>query len=211
MERYSVPFNNRFTLSRGQLHLSFSASGKKIGYSYIRKNGCSSFKELMGLPRKKSVDELEKTHSFKPWERCDHLIFVYRDPIERMKSLYQNKFIDKDGHEDITRRYERAMSGKPSTFSNFLDFAEKMLDPHCWTQKSHLFPRKYTNAIHLHDLHAAMVEIVGEEQAEPFRHRKNPSKKPEFSVSDSDIEKIREIYAADFRMIDRIRKTRASA
>lgn len=158
----------------------------------------------MGFSRKHDVRELQAGHEFKAWQRCDALIFVYRDPIARMKSLYQNKFIDRDGHEDITAAYERAMPGREATFSNFLEFSAMMKDPHCFTQRSHLFPRIYKHAINLENLHAAMVEIVGTEAAEPFRIRKNPSQKAEFAVTDKDIARIREIYREDFSMIEQL-------
>lgn len=212
---HSVPYDHRSLIGfarrpRSNAHLKLVIGNKTFGYTYIRKNGCSSFKELLGYSRHTNIVEILRTHALARDEAVDHLIFVYRDPIERMKSLFQNKFIDKDGHEDITRAFNQSMPGAELTFSNFLTFAQRGIDPHCWTQTSHLLARKYTNAIELKDLFPAMEELVGEEAAAAFRHKANRSKPKSFDVSEEAIARIRHIYRADYAMIDKIKRRKSA-
>ena len=58
-EKQISGFDNRFSLARGRLHLGFELNKKRIGYCYIRKNACKSFKVAMGY---KDGAEIGRAH-----------------------------------------------------------------------------------------------------------------------------------------------------
>lgn len=87
----------------------------------------------------------------------DHSIFVYREPIDRLVSAFNNKFIVKHGHEDIFRNFEKRMekSAAKATFEDFVEYTRRpfnSLDPHVWPQKAHLLDIEYTLVIKIENL-----------------------------------------------------------
>lgn len=172
-------------MRKGELHLVCRVGDVKIGYCYIRKNACSSFKRLF-------LDMGEKAYRKEEWPRkidymianqmmrsanapdCDRIIFVYRDPVERIISLFKNKFIQRKGHEDIFRNYRDLTGVAPeqATFRHFvLDYLRpnfRSLDLHLLPQSWHLKRHFYTDAIPMGNLHARMIEIVGREIADRY-------------------------------------------
>jgi len=52
--------------------------------------------------------------------KCDRIVFVYRDPVKRLVSLFKNKFIMKDGHEDLFRRYESMWRRSTGIWNGFV-------------------------------------------------------------------------------------------
>ncbi len=197
-------YDNRFTPRLGRTHLSFQLGGKSIAYAYIRKNGCSTFKAALGFDDDIHIARFAKAHPWKPWRRHDATIFVWRDPEERLVSLYRNKVLDQDTNSDLMSAYVRTMGEQPGSFDRFCDFARLNADPHCRPQSDHLMPIRYTHAIPLKRLHQAMSGIVGEAAAEPFRHRHRQSAPTPVDVSDYARDVIRQHYARDYRMIRRI-------
>jgi len=197
-------YDNRFTPRLGRTHLSFRLGGKSIAYAYIRKNGCSTFKAALGYDDDIHIARIAKKHPWKPWRRHDATIFVWRDPQERLVSLYRNKILDRDTNSDLMAAYVRTMGEQPGSFDRFCDFARLNADPHCRPQADHLMPIRYTHAIPLKRLHQAMSGIVGEAAAEPFRHRHRQSAPTPVEVSDYARDVIRQHYARDYRMIRRI-------
>jgi hypothetical protein len=198
-------FNNRLSPQRGDYHFRLPIGGKRIVYAYIRKNGCSAFKVAAGLPGA-HIGQLVDAYKWRPWQRSDAAIFVYRDPVERLVSLYRNKVIDNVENGDILRAYRNTMGEEPTTFERFVEFAIQGRDPHCIPQRKHLKPIRYTHAIRLDRLYESMAEIVGEEAAEPFRHRVNPSVPTPVHVTDRARELVVRRYACDYRMIRRIER-----
>jgi hypothetical protein len=197
-------FDNRWTLQKGRLHLAFELGGKRIAYAYIRKNGCSTFKRALGFAPDTDIREIEPLHRWSPWRNYDAIIFVWRDPEERLTSLYRNKILERQGADDIIRAYTSSMGEEPSTFEKFAEFALLNADPHCVPQRDHLKPLRYTHAIPLSGLHAAMSEIVGADAAEVFAHNANPSSQANVEISERARALIHNHYFRDYQMIDRL-------
>lgn len=203
-------FDNRLSLQRGDFHFSLPTGGKRFIYAYIRKNGCSAFKRAVGLPSDAHVAAMIERYEWRPFRRRhDGAIFVWRDPLDRLLSLYKNKILDAQHNGDIWRTYCKTMAEEPSTFERFVEFATTGADPHCIPQYKHLKPLRYTHAIELSELGAAMADLVGEEAARPFQHPVNASKSHEVHVSSRARELIERHYAKDYRMIELIRRHRA--
>lgn len=201
---FPLGLDNRSQKSGGQLHLSLRLGGKRICYAYIRKNGCSSFKAALGYAPDTRISEIARSHKARWYHHHDATIFVWRDPLERVVSLYRNKILDGRGAEDLVARYLAVMGEAPSSFSRFLEFASLGGDPHCLPQAHHLRPIVYTHAIPLYGLHDAMHHLVGPNAARPFLHRFNRSRPTQVEVTEADRKFIRQIYAADYEMLNRI-------
>lgn len=197
-------FDNRRNLSLGRLHLAVPLGDKLIRYAYIRKNGCSAFKHAMGYEPETEIGEIRADHKCSLFDRFDATIFVWRDPEERLVSLYRNKILDGTSNADIMRRFERFAKGRDLDFQLFAEFAVRNHDPHCIPQASHLKPLFYTHAIPLNRLHAAMTELVGSEAAKPFQKAVNTSNPAAITVTDRTRHLIRNHYAADYRLIARL-------
>lgn len=185
LNRLGLGFAQRLldrTRKQGELHLICRAGDITLGYCYIRKNACSSFKRLfldMGdipyepqqWPRKIDYMISHQMLRSRDAHRCDRMVFVYRDPVERVISLFKNKFIMRDGHEDLFRTYAALAGEDPqdTTFRNFVqnylsaDF--RKLDLHVLPQAWHLKRFNYTDAIPITDLHARMCAVLGSEMA----------------------------------------------
>ena len=201
---FPLSLDNRSEQCAGQLHLNLRLGGKRICYAYIRKNGCSSFKAALGYAPDTRISEIARRHRTQWYHRHDATIFVWRDPVERMVSLYRNKILDGHGAEDLVARYLAVMGEAPSTLTRFLEFASLGGDPHCLPQVDHLRPIVYTHAIPLYGLHDAMLHLVGSTAARAFRHRFNQSRPTPVEVTESDRKFVRQIYAVDYKMLDRI-------
>ena len=195
--------DNRTSLNLGRLHLSVPIGEKVIRYAYIRKNGCSAFKSALGYPPETEISEIKRKHGCR-WKRYDATIFVWRDPEERLVSLYRNKIIDGVNNEEIMRKYERYCEGDIYDFEKFVEFSILDLDPHCLPQSSHLRPIVYTHAIPLKRLYQAMVEIVGREAAQPFARSVNASRPTPVDVTEKARRMIRQHYSRDYKLIARL-------
>lgn len=169
----------------GRPHYQICIGGKHLAYCYIRKNACSSFKRLFvensHRPFRHEVDDrlqfMKKYHSvrnIRSLEKCDHILFVCRDPGTRLVSAFTNKFIVKSNNRDIFSDYYRVTGKNPetATFRTFVteylraDFSE--LDPHVIPQSYHLLPIQYTDAIPLTELFEAMSNIIGAQMAQMY-------------------------------------------
>ncbi len=199
----TAPFDNRLSFGRGRLHLAFELGNKRIAYAYIRKNGCSAFKRALGFDPSISIEKVEPHHPYRPGH-FDATIFVWRDPLERVISLYKNKVLDRNNAADILNTYRDVMGEEPADFERFVEFVCMEKDPHCWNQRGHLMRLRYTHAIPLRHLHAAMCDIVGHQAAEPFAARANATQDQPVEVSPRAMALIRRHYARDYAMIRRI-------
>ena len=197
-------FDNRRAFQRGSLHLGFELGGKRIAYAYIRKNGSSAFKRALGYPSGTDIRVIEPSHRWDLRQRYDATIFVWRDPEERLKSLYRNKILEREDAEDILVRYRTTMGEEPGSFERFAEFATRNSDPHCVPQRDHLKPIVYSHAIPLTRLHESMVTIVGIEAARPFARPVNASSESAIDISDRARALIRKHYARDYQMIAEI-------
>jgi hypothetical protein len=181
----------RFRDQPSGLHLIFEAGGKRFLYSYIRKNACSAFKRMIvdlsdAEPKpaneKERIRFLTRHHSARlpaDLQRVDHSIFVYREPSERIVSLYKNKFIQRSGAADILASY-REITGRTPEAASFTEFVThylrpgfRNLDAHVLPQRRQLLPIAYTDAIPMHELHAKMTKIVGHELADAYFRQKH--------------------------------------
>jgi len=176
-------------------HYRIRVGGKTFLYTYIRKNGCTAFKRLIAgqspgvslLNRLRGIDPDQlrfiKRHKVSTGDvnpaDFDDILFVYRDPLERLVSLYLNKFVERAGAEDILARYRDASGCDPdaASFEDFMAYLDRdftALDPHCFPQVSHLGDFPYSRAIPLKALHAAVVPLFGTALADRyFRHPVN--------------------------------------
>lgn len=198
-------FDNRWTFARGRLHLAFSLGEKRIAYAYIRKNACSAFKKMLTGEPHVSVDKVAQRFPFRSGP-YDASIFVWRDPEERLISLYRNKIVEQEAAKDFLRSYRKVMDAEPGLFEDLVRFACTQADPHCFTQRSHLRRMRYTHAIHIKDLHETMRAIVGPEADPHFSERSNTTEQHPVHVSEEARRMIRDHYAEDYRMISRITK-----
>lgn len=178
--------------------------GKRIAYAYIRKNACSAFKVALGFSPSTQVKEIAPNYPFERWPWYHATIFVWRDPEERLVSLYRNKILDRQDAADLLPDYRSTMGEEPSTFEKFAEYASLGADPHCRPQYDHLKPLRYSHAIPLVHLHEAMVEIVGSEAARPFAQNTNASVPHEVEITDRARTLIREHYVRDYQMIERL-------
>lgn len=208
-------------------HFKFEVAGKTIVYCYIRKNGSSAFKRMLcnESPYRDRLGKYACEFDFlrayhlvgrnRKIEEADHVIFVYRDPVERAQSLFRSKFVIGEGNGDIFDNYRRITGCAPET-STFDDFVLKYLtansrslDPHCRSQYSHLRPVRYTDAIPLASLRSEISRIVGDEMAERYFSKKTNSSTPQDSHGmphagergKEVVGTLRKIYRDDYAMI----------
>ncbi|WP_416274518.1 sulfotransferase family 2 domain-containing protein [Lamprobacter sp.] len=90
-----------------------------MAYCYIRKNASTAFKRLILdlSPHRSAIDQSKSRIQFMglyhresridALESCDYRIFVYRDVLERIASLFANKFKVRSGAEDIMKDISR--------------------------------------------------------------------------------------------------------
>ena len=164
----------------GPLHFHFRARGKDIVYAYIRKNAASAFKRMLfDLVGKSSTSpdgnllgillQSSRANFHNHFLRSDKTMFVHRDPVRRMVSLYKDKFIRARGAENIHADLKEKTNLNPSTVT-FEEFVFKYLphgtDWHLKPQRSHLFPGVYTDAIPIEHLTEAMAGILPSALAE---------------------------------------------
>ena len=209
---------------QGRNHFSLRVGDRLIGYCYIRKNACSSFKRMFldlspSENERKSgerpIDFMRRHHvmSDRDFEKCDRIVFVYRDPVERIMSMFRNKFIAVKGAEDIQRNFERLekQSADDVTFRNFVesylqrDFGK--LDRHIQPQSVHLRRAVYSDVIHVEHLYDRMKDVVGSEVADKYFQRPvNRTSDIELrnvtNASDIPIRQIRQIFSEDGYMPD---------
>ena len=187
-------------------HYEVRIGGKRLLYTYIRKNACSSFKRIINRkPHPKYFvknmlgrEEHGRNHisgNMKYYlrqndadlkiDKYDETVFVYRDPVERFISVFTNKFIDnfdKPTAADIRANFEKLsnMPAGDATFIDFIKYSENdfsLLDCHLWPQKSHLWEIDYSLPISIERLQDEMSECIGRELAQKwFGKRVNASK-----------------------------------
>ncbi|MGH8246061.1 MAG: sulfotransferase family 2 domain-containing protein [Gammaproteobacteria bacterium] len=191
---------------RGGRHFQFEVNGRSVVYCYIRKNACSAFVKLIceESPHRSRLADYADPHEFLSRhhrtrstgeiEAADHRLFVYRNPIERMVSLFKNKFIARVNNADILASYARLAKQDPDQAS-FRDFVlrylgedQAKLDPHCLSQYRHLLPVNYTDAIRMDSLRIGLVPVIGHNLSEKyFRSKLNSSLAIEDAESAHDV------------------------
>lgn len=203
-------------------HFQFTFEGRRFAWCRIRKNGCSAVQQFIietsphrNASSKQGYRFLRKYHrirSMQELETADHRILVVRDPLERLQSLYVNKFIQRKGCDDVFRSYRLVTGRAPSeaSFAEFVfEYVSKLgsvtLDPHVWPQTWYLCNVVYDRVFPLNTLCESMAEILGHETALRFFAKKvNPSPASDLDIDETLRGRIVELYADDFRMLDRI-------
>lgn len=192
----------------GRDHYVFNVNNTRMAYAYIRKNACTAFKNLIIASTEHEpffdargnpinfLNEFHREQSFISLENCDYRLFVYRDPTERIASLFTNKLVMNKDNDDLLDNIRHITERDPWEFS-FEDFIDKYIglgpnsaafDPHIWSQASHLYPIKYTHAIPMAYLYNTLYKIIGESEANRFFAKK-------VNVSDGEIDALmRETY-----------------
>lgn len=174
----------------GRRHFALDVGGQNIAYAYIRKNACSAFKRLFmaesphsdGKADALGVMGAHHVAGLRKVATADVRVCVLRDPIDRILSVWRNKWIQDSGNADIFRSYTTLVGGGPRK-ATFTDFVEKYLsqphgslDAHVWTQSSHLMPVRYDVAVDISGLHSAMTDLLGADIADAhFARRRNVS------------------------------------
>ena len=197
----------------GRNHFCLDVNGKKIGYCYIRKNGCSSFKKMFleqsphgydPASQTRPIDFIRMNHLMEDsdFATCDHVVLVYRDPVKRMLSLFRNKFILCSGAEDLFANYERVTGTAPldASFRSFvMDYLHQpwaALDRHTLPQRYHLRRAVYTDVMPVEKIYDRMIGVVGQSMAdEYFRRPLNRT---------SDVEHV-EMKGADVMPVEALR------
>jgi hypothetical protein len=165
-----------------------------------RENGQSALRLMDINCRIKKIDAMKFD-----WRVC-----VLRDPLERAASIYSNKFIQKSGNADIFDNFYKLTNKSPEEASfeffvkEYLSCNQEGIDPHCYTQISHLLPITYNCAMMMENIHNDMMTIIGKNESDiVFRDRKNAtSHKNNYADPCSAInaEKLSERYEADGRL-----------
>ena len=181
------PLFTRHEFHHNTGHYEINLGGRKILYAYIRKNACTAFRRLLndeyhrlhpstdGARQRKREDFLlsgnMKTFlvlrkDLNDVSAYDNTMFVYRNPLDRLISVFTNKFIANKGAKDIARNFENltGLDFDEATFSDFMSYAQndfEKLDRHLWPQKAHLWDIEYTDAISMDRLQQSMKGLIG--------------------------------------------------
>ena len=173
---------------QGRQHFAINVGDQRLGYCYIRKNACSSFKRMFLdlAPAKyerradeRPIDFMRRHHLMTESDlaQCDRLVLVYRDPVQRIMSMFRNKFIAVNGAVDIHRNFERLEERRADEIT-FRYFVERYLqrdfhqvDRHVQPQSVHMRRAVYTDVIPVKKLHEGMTEVLGPEIADRYFQR----------------------------------------
>lgn len=206
----------------GLPHFKIQIGSKTIVYCYVRKNACSAFKRVFvdlsdsREQREKAESEIRfmtrhhSVQSVREIAAADHVVFVYRDPIERIASLFLNKFVAQKGSKDIFAHYEKRTNHDPNAAS-FQDFAYRYLssgvrsiDPPAMPQAAHLHRIVYTDVIFIDDLYHRMIPIVGNQIADLYFKSKVNSTVSEQTRIDENVAKVPASVLRNAYLTDRI-------
>lgn len=165
---------------------NISVDGVDFAYTYIRKNACTSFKRLFKSYSEhdfksaggdlKGMAAYHIVKSAKEAEKIPYRVFVYRDPIERVVSVYNNKFVQCSGASDIFQDFYNitGMDPKECTFEDLVELYVAnikkgvMIDAHLLPQSWHLLPIVYNCVIKLPEIKKDMSSLLGKEVGGKF-------------------------------------------
>lgn len=163
----------------------FQGEGVSFFYTYIRKNASTSFKKLFQamhpglcpgkLPSIGCMAKHIQVKDVTPEEIDEGFalkIFIYRDPIERVFSVFKNKLIQQDGAEDLLATLEGVVKRDVGliTFDDFVNEYVSLLeterwqdvDGHLYPQVWHLQPVTYNKVIPMGSVYEEMSKILPE-------------------------------------------------
>ena len=162
-----------------QAHFVFTVNDVSFGYCYIRKNGCSCFKQLMQLSSDVEEDALDgmdfmrKHHSLQSLQQflsAQYRILVLREPLDRLVSCWNNKMVQQSANEDICGNI-RMLTGMDVEKISFRDFVvryvalakKEFIDSHVMPQATFTFPQSFYNlVVPLQELNDTITELIPE-------------------------------------------------
>ncbi len=179
-----------FYYSGGGAHFTFKIENKRYVYSFIRKNACSTIARFIvdqeynsKFPHQKIMEILTRKTAVRhhhQFNSSDCNFFVFRNPADRLVSLFNNKFIQGSGDDGIIANFE-ALTGMDYRESSFHDFLYKYLarylrpfsnrwlvDAHVIPQADHLWPIRYDCVIPFDGLHSEACLLWGQELADHY-------------------------------------------
>lgn len=206
-------------------HFKVAVGSNRLCYAYIPKNACSAFKQMLG-ERRHFKFIIESAISKAPGGQFDiggnlrHFkvsrrrverpdspmtnVFVYRDPLERVISVFINKFIDTGFSDIITNKVQNALGADINdvTYRKFLTYLEAdfdKVDAHLVPQKAHLFEAEYI-PLKMSELQQQMAALIGEQSsAQYFGKKRNASHsdtgatlEPSHDIQIGDLRKMRQ-------------------
>ncbi|WP_176472087.1 sulfotransferase family 2 domain-containing protein [Vreelandella alkaliphila] len=219
--------NNNWNSYKERFSPDFYLRYKQQGffYTYIRKNASTSFKKLFQvlypnvcpgeLPTISCMIKNARVSGLLPEDidqRFSFKIFVYRDPIERVFSVYKNKLVQQNGAEDLLLNLERVVGRDPGllTFDEFVHEYVMLLqserweevDGHLYPQTWHLLPITYNKVILMDNVYKEMQELLPIELCDQvFKEPTNSTTNGSFPLLWSDPEcpavYFRKKYAQD--------------
>jgi hypothetical protein len=169
-------------------HLAIGDS-PRVGYCYIRKNACSVFTRMIldqvPGPRPEGENALRfisRHHrlDYDDLAACAHVIFVIRDPFERLVSGFVQQVLNRSlGPYPELEDSVRALTGRTRAELSFADFVEDYLgsgdfariNVHFTPQVAHLAPICYTTVLHDKTLAADAAQVFGAATAERYFRR----------------------------------------
>ncbi len=154
-------------------HFGLVVDGRTIAYAYIRKNACTTFKAMFEALSRFEEDTALKLmmrhHRIKSRKvrKADLRLCVLRHPEDRIRSLYRNKFIQRNGCQDLFSSYAR-VTGRDPMAASYRDFVTlylsrplPTLDPHARTQMSCLMPVRYDHVLRFETLLDDVTAALG--------------------------------------------------
>lgn len=190
----------------------FQRDGVSFFYTYIRKNASTSFKKLFQLmhpglcpgeiPSIECMAKHVQVKDLSPEEienSYTNRIFIYRDPVERVFSVYKNKLIQQDGAEDLLISLNKVTGRNPGlmTFDDFINDYVSLLetdrwsevDGHLYPQSWHLLPITYNIVIPMEDVHKEMSKLIPKELCDQvFREPSNSTNKGSKPLENCDVD-----------------------
>lgn len=169
-------------------HFQLNVNGINFVYTYIRKNGCTAFKNLFisQSPMKDKVKECRNILDFmikyhkirdaKDINSVPNKIAIIRDPRDRVISAYTNRIIqDFERGSDILESVSQNLS-IPLESLTFRTFVNQYLtisdtskiDCHLWSQKEHLAAIDYNHLWLLNNLYDNATDFFGKNIADSF-------------------------------------------
>lgn len=210
--------------SKADRHFRFRQFEFDFAYSLIRKNASSAFVRFFGQAagaRATGLSRLRIPRRYWEVEASDaakspNVIVVLRDPMDRLMSLYVNKFIELPSQGkhpgDIAVDAERILG---VTFDN-IDFKQIILDyatnpeatdEHLRPQSEHLVSFNYNCVVTIDSVHPLMRSILGDRLAERFFQRKVNSsswRDVDLGGSPAVVSAVESKYASDFALLESI-------
>ncbi len=223
MKRIKARLDRRKASTFGFMPIAYLVNRhRKFKAVCISKNACTSLKQLVirdDFPdQSKKVGNVRQIHDFMGYspngktllslespDLSDYLRFaVYRDPIERAMSFYQDKFIS----PEITQNYLSHLGiigCDLDTFIAFLEFELGKADPNCMDEHARPQALYYDPPVHIDKIVpiGALNSFLGDELGVKDLVQRNSSRKEQkedFMLTKAQSEKIKQLYEIDYHL-----------